>query len=84
MSKRVGVHLLFPRVSVLLLFRGRERMLVPHRSGFQKAGVLLPPLGAGNKGQDQHGRHCRGALEEASMWEAPGGHLFILLMPFPW
>lgn len=57
---------------------------IPHRSGFPKAGVLLPPLGAGNKGLAQHGKHCHGALEEASVWKAQGGHLLILVMPFTW
>lgn len=80
-SEWAGVHLLFPRVSVLLL-PGQETVSVPHSSNFLKAGVLLPPLGAGNMGQAEHGRHCD-ALEEASLWEAQGGHLFILLMSFP-
>lgn len=79
-----GVDLLFPRVSALLLFPGQERVSVPHGSSCPKAGVLLPPLGAGNKGRAQHGRHCRGALEEASLWGPQDCHLFILLMSFPW
>lgn len=85
LSEWVTVHLLFPWVSVLLLFQGQGKMAVPHRSGFPKAGVLLPPLGAGNKGLAQHGKHCHGALEEASTWEAWNGQLVILVvLPFTW
>lgn len=82
LSEWVGGHLLFPGVSVLLPFQGRGRMSVPHGSSFPKAGLLLPPLGAGNKGRAQHGRHCHRALEKANLWEAWGGHLLILVLPF--
>lgn len=77
-----GWALAFPRGVGPSPVPGRGRMSVPHGSSFPKAGLLLPPLGAGNKGRAQHGRHCHRALEKANLWEAWGGRLLILVLPF--
>lgn len=68
------------RALAFLPIPGQDEAPLPRCSRFLKAGAVLPPLGAGNKGPAR----CRGALDDASTWEGWDGVFCSCLFPVPW